>query len=123
MKKSQKQVLTIIAVLLIALAIFVYVQNLQKIWNQPEQSPTKTYHAGEAIVDSNYVFAGWVTTGSGPVDMRVYANFTSTNGQPDVLYNYTSTDRTVILTNPYTVISKNITSNTITLQEIIAVPA
>jgi hypothetical protein len=122
MKKRQKQVLSIVAVVLVLFGIFIYLQNLQSTWNQPTQPPIITYHVGEAIGNSNYAFAGWETVGSGPVDTQVFANFTSTNGQSNVSYNYSSTIKTVILTNPYNVISESITNNTITLQEIIAAP-
>ena len=122
MKKRQKQVLATVAVVLISFGIFVYVQNLQSTLNQPTQSPIITYHLGETIGNSNYVFAGWETVGSGPVGTQVFANFTFTNGQSNVSYNYSSASKTVILTNPYNVISESITNNTITLQEIIAAP-
>jgi hypothetical protein len=122
MKTRQKQVLAIVAVVSVAFGIFIFVQNLQSTLNQPTQSPIITYHVGDAIGNSNYVFAGWETVGSGPVDTQVIANFTSTNGQSNVSYNYASTIKTVILTNPYNVVSKSITNNTITLQEIIAAP-
>lgn len=122
MKKKTKQGLATLVIVAVAIGVYLYSQTLISIWNKPTQAPIITYNVGNQIETTGYVFAGWETVGAG-VNAQVYAHFTSATGKSDVLYNYASTGKTVILTNPYNVVSVSIAQNSITLQEIVAVPA